>query len=156
MTRSVRDILWLAGLIEGEGCFGIVQGRRPVVQIKMTDEDVVKRAADILGAPLYGPYELGEGRKRAWQTSVSGPNAVQWMMTLLALMGSRRRQKIIECLEVWRTDRITSFATCHTQRAVKAGGLCGTCYNRKTGVYARRQVARRAQRAAARALREIA
>ena len=40
MGRTIREIEWLAGLLEGEGCFSF--DRRPVIQVQMTDEDVVR------------------------------------------------------------------------------------------------------------------
>lgn len=52
---TMKEIYWLAGLLEGEGCFHAYrQGRKktpnPLVQVQvaMTDKDVVERIAGIM------------------------------------------------------------------------------------------------------------
>ena len=44
--RRLTDIYWVAGLIEGEGCFP--KRYRPELRVSMTDEDVVRLAAQLL------------------------------------------------------------------------------------------------------------
>ena len=52
------DIAWLAGLLEGEGCFRINTRKRdngtinyyPQLILKMTDEDIIKRAGELMQA----------------------------------------------------------------------------------------------------------
>ena len=47
MIRNV-DIAWLAELLEGEGSF-VMSERSIAIVVKMTDRDVVERAAALLG-----------------------------------------------------------------------------------------------------------
>jgi len=65
----------------------------------MTDEDVVARAARLLGCKVH---RVGEQRKRRWrpafQIRVIGARAVAWMRALSPLMGARRRAQIDRAL----------------------------------------------------------
>lgn len=49
------ELAWAAGLFEGEGCRTSSRGR-PRLQIKMVEEESVRRVAAILGGRVYGPY----------------------------------------------------------------------------------------------------
>lgn len=91
------DVVWLAGLLEGEGTFDLHRGKYPRVRVAMTDRDVVGRAATLLGARVRlslkpSPY------KSTWHAEVSGAKAVAVMEAVLPFMGSRRSGKIAEIL----------------------------------------------------------
>lgn len=103
-----KDLHWLAGLIEGEGSFGWHQIKKrpntsgtPVLQLKMTDADVVKRAAALFNRPVrqYGKTKTG---KLVYCVIFNGKDAVGWMMTLFSLLGTRRRQRIKEIVSKWK------------------------------------------------------
>lgn len=107
------DLYWLAGLMEGEGSFGLHHPKRekekgypaaPKLQLKMTDEDVMQKAANIFDVKLYGPYSNSGNRKDYWMIQLSVSKAVPWMRLLLPLMGSRRQDKIKETLEYYTTN----------------------------------------------------
>ena len=107
---STKDIVWLAGLLEGEGCFSLdgngAKSRgygKLVIVLQMTDRDVVARAAKILGGPVAGPYRPKVSRKEVWTTRVWCRRAASWMMTLHPLMGERRQARIQELLTHWRS-----------------------------------------------------
>lgn len=106
------DLAWLAGLLEGEGCFffGKKVSRRvgvrlpPVVkiQLKMTDLDVVCRAAALMGArdPITYSKPTVAG-KPIYECFVSGVAAKDIMFLLLPHMGERRTEKILSGLADW-------------------------------------------------------
>ena len=102
---SPSEIQWLAGLLEGEGCFHGYRGKyaNPKVQLVMTDSDVVERAAKIMDVSSTKQKHITLGGKNIYRANVYGPHAVGWMMTLYPLMGQRRKAKIRECLEKWRS-----------------------------------------------------
>ena len=104
MMRA-SDIHWLAGLMEGEGCFTIQRtgkGYIPLlVVLAMTDIDVVERAAQMIGVRVRMYQRTSKG-KPIYRIQLHGPRAVQWMMTLYGLMGQRRRLRIRELLALWR------------------------------------------------------
>ena len=102
-----RQISWIAALLEGEGSFHWNRGRCPVIEIAMTDLDVIERAWRLLAGP-------GKIITRAWRPLSTKPiyrfhlysdHAAAWMMTIYTEMGQRRREQIRNCLAGWRTTQ---------------------------------------------------
>ena len=97
---SLKDIYWLAGLLEGEGCFHIRTKHNPIIQLAMTDLDVMIHAAQILGAyKVVKCKQDTRGGKRLYRLNVYGRRAIGWMLTLFSLLGERRQAKIKECVK---------------------------------------------------------
>lgn len=107
-TRGLKDICWLAGWLEGEGCFSLAkQSNRggatiPLIGANSTDKDTTKHAAKIMGTKVYGPYK--RSTKPVYTIHVSGRLAVEWMLTLYCLMGNRRQARIKEVISAWKQD----------------------------------------------------
>lgn len=107
MTKT--ELSWLAGLLEGEGCFGIGKshGMRPRIDLHMSDEDVVARACKLMGIGSYSKREGGQdrrpGKRTMFRAAIEGPRAVELMKKLSPLMGERRHAKIEEVLDACRT-----------------------------------------------------
>jgi hypothetical protein len=99
---TTRDIDWLAGFLEGEGCFHSTDFDTRII-VCSTDRDVLERASMLLGSSVTirkKPMDLE--RKQVYTTTACGSKASGWMMTLYSLMGERRKAKIKEILEGWR------------------------------------------------------
>lgn len=94
---DLSDIHWLAGLLEGEGCFFMTR-TSPCIRLRMTDKDVVTRAAELLGGKVHEEEVRNVEWKTTFRVDICGPNAIVWMVTLLPLLGARRRAKINEIL----------------------------------------------------------
>lgn len=96
-----NEMAWLAGLLEGEGCFSNRSDRycSPLVQLMMTDKDVVVRAAKAMGAhkvvQCRTPTKAG---KVIYRANVYGSTALEVMRNVMPFMGERRFQKISEIL----------------------------------------------------------
>jgi hypothetical protein len=88
VIRNV-DIVWPAGLLEGEGSFGM-SGRSIAIVLTMTDRDVVERAATLVDGRVYTLAEprAGRPRKQPWRAQVKGPRAAGWMMTVYPFLGN--------------------------------------------------------------------
>jgi DNA-binding CsgD family transcriptional regulator len=99
---TMIDIAWLAGLVEGEGNIGI-NGRSFTIRIKMTDHDVILRAANLLGGKVY-PSPVPENRRPQWLTQIKGAAAAGWAMTLYPWLGVRRRQQVRDAIAHWRSQ----------------------------------------------------
>lgn len=99
-----KDIHWVAGILEGEGCFAKrAPGHNPVIQLCMTDADIVIRAANILGChKVIEQKNQTKAGKKIYRTVLYGSKAIAWMLTLWTLMGARRRIQIEECVRVWK------------------------------------------------------
>lgn len=154
MQRTVRDLAWLAGLLEGEGCFSLAKGHGPrhkiTIQLSMTDEDVVRHAAEIAGVGASVKcYQRGGKDVFVWIVGKQN-DAAALMMTLCPLMGERRQAKIRECLKAWRdTVRGKGTATRCLKGHEKIGDnlfvgskgepLCRICVKAAGRNYMRRQ-----------------
>jgi hypothetical protein len=96
MTRI--ETAWLAGILEGEGCF--VFSRTPSIRLAMTDEDVVARVAELLGKH-YVSRSPRKGQNLFVHTvEVFGEGARETMRAVLPYMGNRRAEKINEVLKL--------------------------------------------------------
>jgi len=109
---SGRDLAWLAGLMEGEGSFfpgPPSSPRMPVIQVAMTDRDVLERAGLLLGRRVL---DLPT-RKRHWKASYSitirGARAVAWMQLLHPLVGRRRREQIERALASYEPREVRAL-----------------------------------------------
>lgn len=96
-TDADPDLVWLAGLLEGEGSFDLHHGRYPRVRLAMTDRDIVERAASLMGTSCRvtlraAPYQA------LWNANVHGEKAASLMRRLLPYMGSRRSGRIAQIL----------------------------------------------------------
>ena len=123
-----RDRYWLAGLLEGEGCFVLAKSTsyhtrvphvylHPRVDLVMTDEDIVRRAAALMGTPTCrrmpgaGPQRIAHAKntgreyKPLWKTTLYASRAAALMRSILPLMGMRRQKKIREVLAEWERTR---------------------------------------------------
>lgn len=135
--RSIKDIIWLSGILEGEGCFRITGGGAQIA-LAMTDKDVVEKAASVLGGNLGKPFQPKQkNRKIRYVVRVHGRLAISWMMTIFDLMGERRKQKIMEVLKYWKSSKRNisghgqrTIANCHPDKPVHARLLCVNCYAR--------------------------
>lgn len=100
---QAKDVFWLAGIMEGEGCFHVRKSGGISAQLVMTDKDVVERFASVCGVGTFSKPRVLKSGKTAYRWSVTNQaDAAGLMMTLLPVMGSRRAQKIRECLAHWR------------------------------------------------------
>ena len=132
---TIKDIAWIAGLLEGEGCFITHNSKGhdyPEIHLCMSDEDVVIKASGIMKKEIkfnksgfidFGSNILKRGVdkypsnkfnkcKDQYTHQLSGNIAIQWMMTLYSLMGKRRQSKILEIINAWKKGGIErSYAT---------------------------------------------
>lgn len=101
------ELGWLAGLLEGEGYFGLIPNRvkgktYARVGVTMTDEDVIEAVAKLLGSSVLRLKPSGNGRLPQFRTHVQGQRAVTVMRLLAPYLGLRRRAQIDAVLEFER------------------------------------------------------
>ena len=98
MTRA-SDLAWLAGLMEGEGCFTDTRDRHGRMNIRtslaMNDRDVVERAWMLAG---FGAVRYGSGQ---WWWTTSGKQSALLMVWLYGHLGERRSARIRGLLTEW-------------------------------------------------------
>ena len=131
-----EDLAWLAGLLEGEGCFSTTQAdghSYPVISLNMVSRDIVARAARLLATTNVHPVPA---RDPSWRptvrAAVSGAAAAAWMQRLRPLMGERRRAAIDDALDRYYPIRLIEVpATCcvsECSEPPRARGLCHKHY----------------------------
>ncbi len=90
------ELHWLAGLLEGEGCFLMPPPSNPAtprLTLEMTDQDVVHKAAELLGARTVHRRVRGKN-KPTYSFCLHGKKALMVMMLLQPHLGERRAAKI--------------------------------------------------------------
>lgn len=109
----MQETAWLAGLLEGEGSFVVYSKRRERsygswqqitvrVQIAMTDRDVIKNVAALLGSGVWRKSPSDSKYKMQYATHVSGPRACAVMTAIRPHMGRRRRRQIDVALRAFK------------------------------------------------------
>ena len=108
------QIAWIAGLLEGEGYFGIDQrsSKRytnskspasPFIKIAMVDEDIIARLSTYLDKPYYLPTRPTTKGKQVYQLHIGEKRKVLWLLQRIRpYLGERRGAKVDECLSLLR------------------------------------------------------
>ena len=117
-SPSTVELAWLAGLLEGEGTFGMITCRKggkayryPKIAVNMTDEDIIARVARLFGTGVYKmPPVVRNGRacKQQWRAQISGYEAAVWMTRLRPWLGQRRRKRCDEVLTEFLSQEPTA------------------------------------------------
>lgn len=103
-------MVWLAGLLEGEGAFMCGPPSNPgapVVAVQMTDRDVIERASILMSVKMScnRPQKHKIRGRRPYKPTFSarlrGERAVVLMKELKPLMGQRRQSQIDRALNSW-------------------------------------------------------
>lgn len=119
-----EDLIWLAGLLEGEGSFFMepTRGKRyPVIQVEMTDEDVIQRVARLFGTKMYSAKKIrAGGSMRSYRARVRGQKALVLMHALCPLMGQRRAKKIMEIQAGFNPASVDDVRLLHNFGCAKA------------------------------------
>jgi hypothetical protein len=101
MLSDENCLLWLAGLLEGEGSFlrGMPsEPNTPRISVAMTDEDVIERIAKLCNINYHHLLPRNEGHKDVYRIIFRGKRAVELMKQLRPLMGKRRQGQIERAL----------------------------------------------------------
>ena len=103
-NEIINNIQWLAGLLEGEGCFMVGSSGRLTVNLTMTDLDVVEKFQGIVGVGSVYVEALRENRKQAYTWRIGNRREVKSLIEALQPhMGVRRSAKI-QCMLDWFRD----------------------------------------------------
>jgi hypothetical protein len=93
------ELGWIVALFEGEGCLSRMR-KGWQAELKMTDEDVVSKFADIIGVgTVHGPYQARQVNfKPYWSWHCGKRQDILNFVALFApLMGTRRADRMTEC-----------------------------------------------------------
>ena len=120
MIPSNRDdFMWMIGLLEGEGCFGIATSRgysHVRIHVGMTDKDVVDRLKNISGGWVLYCRSKEPKHKDQWRWEITCKQARELMETMLPFMGERRKERITEVLKIDNKNRSRGRLTKHRKQ----------------------------------------
>lgn len=101
-----EEIAWLAGLIEGEGCFSLRKDKGVnylTFSISMTDKDVIESAASVFPVGTLGlshikqNAKLGKPPLHIWRVQ-SQKEVYALMIAIYPWLGESRKSKIRELI----------------------------------------------------------
>lgn len=98
-----EDIIWLAGLLEGEGCFYANDKGNMIVTVTSVDFDVIDKARTVMGGGLYTRSREGKQTFRTL-TATNKKYAYAVMCAVYPFMMSRRQEKIRECISKFKGE----------------------------------------------------
>lgn len=116
-----EEIIWLAGLLEGEGTFVKAHSGKNSIRARlaMTDKDVIETAARVF--PPSGPISIRKMEppyKEAYTISWSGKRAAVLSSTVLPYMHSRRTEKINQLLKLAsKIEKRALYCSCGNLRS---------------------------------------
>lgn len=90
---------WAAGILEGEGYFGVSPRLR--IECQMTDQDVVEKLCSVFGmGKVAAATARKEGHKPIWRWSVySKTDILRVLQRVEPYMGDRRGARVAEMLQ---------------------------------------------------------
>jgi hypothetical protein len=87
---------WLGGLFEGEGHIALTGRNSVSICINMTDEDVIRKAHEVAGGIVSGPYSQGR-HKPLWRWGVNrSEDVLVVLQEIEPYLGERRRARVLE------------------------------------------------------------
>ncbi len=102
MTEA--EAAWIAGLLEGEGCFDYNRTSKYLrIRVMMTDHDVLSRLQDIAGGSIHNVKQQKSHHKPLKEWTISGRKVKPIVDAILPWMGQRRTKKISSLLEASKT-----------------------------------------------------
>lgn len=108
---SETDIAWIAGLLEGEGSFGLdarsskryrvsTAPPMPYIRISMTDEDIIAKCSSLLHKSYFSPKRLTSAGKQVYTLHIGDRQTLFYLLPQIFPYLSKRRQKRVqECLD---------------------------------------------------------
>lgn len=115
---SMSEVGWIAGFLEGEGYFTLIGRTRKTPRLEASQVDIcpIDRLHGWFGGTVYQDNRGGEygrfrgNRQPCWRWFVNGQKAAEVMMTIWALVGTKRREEIERVIEVWKKAEVTAPA----------------------------------------------
>ena len=99
-TGEDAGLAWLAGIIEGEGSIS----PSGLLRVSMTDEDVMRRVAVMLGGNLKFRPSRRANWSPTWEVAISGGRAEQVVAQIQGVLGERRCEQF-RAMQVVRAAR---------------------------------------------------
>lgn len=95
MGLSIRNIYWIAGFLEGEGSFGLVDKKYPLISAGQKQKYPLEKLKILL---RHGHITKGD----IWRYGLSHFRAIGVMMTIYNLMSPKRQEQIKKVILRWK------------------------------------------------------
>lgn len=107
LIMTEGQIGWLAGIIEGEGCIRIKNGKNPSVIVEMTDRDIIDRLQTLTaGGTISERKKKQVHHKQSWCWSLCARKDVaRILLAIYPYMSYRKKTKIGECADAFLAPR---------------------------------------------------
>ena len=111
LKLKLTDIAWLAGLLEGEGNFGLDKrsSKRytnsssppaPYIQLSMIDEDVIQKVSKFVQKNYKPLNRKTTTNQTVFKVSIGDRETLRYLLPLIfPYLGSRRKKQVQECLD---------------------------------------------------------
>lgn len=111
---TAGDVKWIAGFLEGEGCFPKAhQLSVSAVQVQLWPLQELQR---LVGGTIRAKKVSNPRAQPSHQWTLHGPRAAELCMSLYALMSPKRKEAIRRALAQWRTKPFRSGDRKHCPR----------------------------------------
>ncbi len=99
-----EKLIFLAGVFEGEGSFGlwgkqIKNNKYLSLKINMTDKDILERFLDFFKVGAIYADKLQINRKPMWRWQITGTKAMEVLLQMAPYFGIRRKEKFEQCYQ---------------------------------------------------------
>lgn len=112
---AMNDLYWVAGFLEGEGCFMALNQRRkwqkvtypyyvPVIDVAQVNLEPLKKLNSLFNGGIFRLVKPVGNCQQAHAWRLNGRKAIALMMTLWPLMSERRRKQIELAIERWKSN----------------------------------------------------
>jgi|TARA_R100001530_G_scaffold25628_3_gene20687 hypothetical protein len=102
-----NKIIFLAGVFEGEGSFGLWSKWKTkkyfACSVEMTDKDVVQLFYDYFGGCMYLCKRRKKHHKDTWRWRINGKGALNTLEKMIDYLCNRRKEKfanVVQCLKI--------------------------------------------------------
>lgn len=96
---------WLAGYLDGEGCFSIPKGnRQPEVKISSANYDLLCTLFHHLGGSFYNHGYPTNTRRKSWSWVVRGKEAIDVVVSVLPYLREKQNQAV--ALLAWEKGQV--------------------------------------------------
>lgn len=130
---TTRDLDWVAGFLEGEGCFSWRKVRRSgtaSVSAVQVQRWPLLRLQELFGGNQYLVPARQTGHQAKWQWELSGIAGAGLMMTLYPLLSPRRQEQVARALAEWKTRGVAARYRSHCARGHLFDGTRISSYNK--------------------------
>lgn len=99
---TTNDLYWIAGFLEGEGCFSYRRQMR--VFASQVQREPLEKLQSLLGGGIYlNRNPQGFGHQPIYQWNLGGPSAAGLIMTIYELLSTRRKYQALSTLSLWKS-----------------------------------------------------